>query len=138
MRMLMPVLIPGPMNDRQENIVRINGKRSIGLSVYKEMRFNTVKVVDGVIRRLAVIEQALPGYRFQVITNQGTFIKNHRPPEPGQDIRPAAEHAGKELQGVRRAAAPAGRRRSGHRPRVRLSRSLPPSKKRPPAMASTY
>jgi len=25
---------------------------------------------------LAVIEQALPGYRFQVITNQGTFIKN--------------------------------------------------------------
>lgn len=63
-------------NDRPENIVRINGKRSIGLSVYKEMRFNTVKVVDGVIRRLAVIEQALPGYRFQVITNQGTFIKN--------------------------------------------------------------
>ena len=40
-------------------------------------------------------------------------------PNPEQDIRPAAEHAGKELQGVRRAAAPAGRRRSGHRPRVR-------------------
>ena len=64
------------VNARPENIVRINGKRSIGLSIYKEMRFNTVKVVDGVIRRLAVIEQALPGYRFQVITNQGTFIKN--------------------------------------------------------------
>ena len=63
-------------NARPENIVRINGKRSIGLSVYKEMRFNTVKVVDEVIRRLAVIEQALPGYHFQVITNQGTFIKN--------------------------------------------------------------
>ena len=61
-------------NDRPENIVRINGKRSIGLSVYKEMRFNTVKVVDGVIRRLAVIEQALPGDRFQVITNHGSFI----------------------------------------------------------------
>lgn len=63
-------------NAHPENIVRINGERSIGLSVYKEMRFNTVKVVDGVIRQLAVIEQALPGYRFQVITNQGTFIKN--------------------------------------------------------------
>ncbi len=63
-------------NARPENIVRINGERSIWLSVYKEMRFNTVKVVDGVIRQLAVIEQALPGYRFQVITNQGTFIKN--------------------------------------------------------------
>lgn len=63
-------------NARPENIVRINGERSIGLSIYKEMRFNTVKVVDGVVRRLATIEQALPGYRFQVITNQGTFIKN--------------------------------------------------------------
>lgn len=63
-------------NARPENIVRINGERSIGLSVYKEMRFNTVKVVDGVVNRLATIEQALPGYRFQVITNQGTFIKS--------------------------------------------------------------
>lgn len=63
-------------NARPANIVRIDGERSIGLSVYKEMRFNTVKVVDGVVRQLKVIEQALPGYRFNVITNQGTFIKN--------------------------------------------------------------
>ncbi|RHR39027.1 AcrB/AcrD/AcrF family protein [Parabacteroides sp. AF18-52] len=63
-------------NARPENIVRINGQRSIGLSIYKEMRYNTVKVVDGVSRQLAVIEQALPGYHFKVITNQGTFIKN--------------------------------------------------------------
>lgn len=63
------------VNARPENIVRINGERSIGLSVYKEMRFNTVRVVDQVDRQLAVIEQALPGYRFQIITNQGTFIR---------------------------------------------------------------
>ena len=63
-------------NARPDNIVRINGKRSIGLSIYKEMRYNTVKVVDGVSRQLGVIEQALPGYQFKVITNQGTFIKN--------------------------------------------------------------
>lgn len=63
-------------NARPDNIVRINGERSIGLSIYKEMRYNTIKVVDGVSRQLAIIEQALPGYRFQVITNQGTFIKN--------------------------------------------------------------
>lgn len=62
-------------NARPENIVRINGERSIGLSVYKEMRFNTVKVVDLVTRQLGIIEQALPGYHFSVITNQGTFIK---------------------------------------------------------------
>lgn len=63
-------------NARPVNIVRINGERSIGLSVYKEMRFNTVKVVDEVVSQLQVIEQALPGYHFKVITNQGTFIKN--------------------------------------------------------------
>jgi HAE1 family hydrophobic/amphiphilic exporter-1 len=63
-------------NARPENIVRIGGQRSIGLSIYKEMRFNTVKVVDEVTRQLAVIEQALPGYRFRVITNQGTFIRS--------------------------------------------------------------
>ncbi|NDV56578.1 efflux RND transporter permease subunit [Bacteroides sp. 519] len=63
-------------NDRPENIVRINGERSLGLSVYKEMRFNTVKVVDGINRQLTVMENALPGYRFQVITNQGLFIKS--------------------------------------------------------------
>ncbi len=62
-------------NAQPENIVRINGERSIGLSVYKEMRFNTVKVVDAVSKQLGIIEQALPGYHFQIITNQGTFIK---------------------------------------------------------------
>ncbi|MDR1563302.1 MAG: efflux RND transporter permease subunit [Dysgonamonadaceae bacterium] len=62
-------------NDRPENIVRINGERSLGLSVYKEMQFNTVKTVEGVVRQLKSIEQALPGYRFQVISNHGTFIR---------------------------------------------------------------
>lgn len=61
-------------NARPENIVRINGERCIGLSVYKEMQFNTVKAVDLVSRQLDVIEQALPGYKFQVISDQGVFI----------------------------------------------------------------
>src|SRR5690554_2373684 len=58
-----------------DNIVRINGERCIGLSVYKEMQFNTVRAVDLITDQLAVIEQALPGYSFQVISNQGTFVK---------------------------------------------------------------
>ncbi|MDR0973564.1 MAG: efflux RND transporter permease subunit [Prevotellaceae bacterium] len=62
-------------NAEPENIVRVNGERSIGLSIYKEMRYNTVRVVDEIAKQMKVIEQALPGYRFQVITNQGTFIK---------------------------------------------------------------
>lgn len=62
-------------NARPDNIVRINGERCIGLSVYKETQFNTVRAVDLITGQLAVIEQALPGYKFQVISNQGTFIK---------------------------------------------------------------
>ena len=62
-------------NARPDNITRINGERCIGLSVYKETNFNTVKAVDLITAQLAVIEQALPGYNFKVIGNQGTFIK---------------------------------------------------------------
>ena len=61
-------------NARPDNITRINGERCIGLSVYKETNFNTVKAVDLITDQLAVIEQALPGYNFKVIGNQGTFI----------------------------------------------------------------
>jgi HAE1 family hydrophobic/amphiphilic exporter-1 len=63
-------------NARPENIVRLNGKRCIGLSVYKEMQSNTVKVVDLIDKQLKIIAQALPGYNFQIISNQGTFIKS--------------------------------------------------------------
>jgi HAE1 family hydrophobic/amphiphilic exporter-1 len=62
-------------NQRPENIVRINGQRSLGLSVYKEMRFNTVQVAEAIDRQLGLMEHALPGYTFQIITNQGTFIR---------------------------------------------------------------
>jgi len=62
-------------NAQPDNIVRINGERCIGLSVYKETQFNTVKAVDLITDQLSLIEQALPGYNFRVISNQGTFIK---------------------------------------------------------------
>ena len=63
-------------NERPENIVRLNGERCIGLSVYKEMQQNTVRIVDEISKQLSQIEQALPGYNFEVISNQGTFIKD--------------------------------------------------------------
>lgn len=63
-------------NERPENIVRINGKRSLGLSIYKEMQHNTVKTVEGVVKRFAEIEKALPGYQFDIVSNQGTFINS--------------------------------------------------------------
>ena len=63
-------------NDRPETIVRLNGERCIGLSVYKEMQHNTIRVVERLNQQLIHIGQALPGYNFQVITNQGTFIQD--------------------------------------------------------------
>jgi len=63
-------------NDRPDNIVRLNNERCIGLSIYKEMQQNTVRVVSDINKQLSVIEQALPGYKFEVITNQGTFIND--------------------------------------------------------------
>ncbi|MBQ7824310.1 MAG: efflux RND transporter permease subunit [Bacteroidaceae bacterium] len=63
-------------NKRPDNIVRINGTRCIGLSVFKEMRYNTVKVAQNVTEKLTNIEKALPGYHFNVISNQATFINS--------------------------------------------------------------
>ncbi|MFC2083672.1 efflux RND transporter permease subunit, partial [Bacteroidota bacterium] len=62
-------------NQEPENIVRINGKRCIGLSIYKETKFNTVQAVDDLKVALVDLERALPGYEFTEIQNQGNFIK---------------------------------------------------------------
>ncbi len=62
-------------NKEPTNIVRINGVRSIGLSIYKETKFNTVKAVEDITTELENIKKALPGYKFTVVANQGTFIK---------------------------------------------------------------
>jgi len=63
-------------NKEPENIARINGKRCIALSIYKETKFNTVKVVDQVKEALVLIEKALPGYELIQVSNQGTFISS--------------------------------------------------------------
>lgn len=63
-------------NKDPENIVLLNGKRCLGLSIYKETRSNTVKAVADISKVLATMQKALPGYQFTVITNQGIFINN--------------------------------------------------------------
>ncbi len=62
-------------NKDPENIVRINGKRCIGLSIYKETKFNTIKAVNDLQETLRDIRKALPGYEFTIIQNQGDFIR---------------------------------------------------------------
>jgi len=62
-------------NKEPVNIVRINGERCLALAVYKETRYNTVKAVEDIQKALESITKALPGYKFTIVTNQGTFIR---------------------------------------------------------------
>ncbi len=61
-------------NKEPANIVNINGKRCLGLSIYKETKFNTVKSVEQINEALVNIEKALPGYQLTRVSNQGKFI----------------------------------------------------------------
>jgi HAE1 family hydrophobic/amphiphilic exporter-1 len=61
-------------NKEPKNIVHINGERCLGLSIYKETQFNTVKSVEQINEALIKIEKALPGYKFTRVSNQGKFI----------------------------------------------------------------
>ncbi len=63
-------------NKEPENIVHINGERCIGLSIYKETKYNTVNAVEQIDEALVNIEKALPGYKLAKVTNQGRFISN--------------------------------------------------------------
>ncbi len=66
----------GFQNKEPDNIVRLDGKRCLGLSIYKETKFNTVKAVDEINKAIVNIEKALPGYQLAVVTNQGSFISD--------------------------------------------------------------
>jgi len=57
-----------------ENAVTIDGEPCVGLSIYKEMRYNTVKAVEDLRLALDDMEKALPGFTFTVVEDQGIFI----------------------------------------------------------------
>ncbi len=63
-------------NKRPESIVRINGRRCLGLSIYKETRFNTVKAVEEVNKRLGEMEATLAGYHIVRVSDQGAYISS--------------------------------------------------------------
>ncbi len=63
-------------NKMPANIVRINGQRCIGLSIYKETRFNTVKAEEQITKALEDVKKALPGYHLTIVSNQGSFISS--------------------------------------------------------------
>jgi len=63
-------------NKEPENIVRVNGRRCVGLSIYKETSYNTVKAVEELNKSFESIKKSLPGYEFVVVQNQASFIRN--------------------------------------------------------------
>ena len=63
-------------NAEPVNITRLNQQRCLGLSVYKETRFNTVRAVEALEKAIEEMGLALPGYKFQVVENQGDYISS--------------------------------------------------------------
>jgi len=66
----------GFANKDPENIVTIDGERCIGLSVYKEPKFNTIDAVKSLDKAFDELSKALPGYEFIKVLDQGTYINN--------------------------------------------------------------
>lgn len=62
-------------NKEETSIVRVNQRRSIGMSIYKETNYNTVKAVDELTESLERLQKTVPGYEFVIIQNQGRFIQ---------------------------------------------------------------
>ena len=61
-------------NKDPENLARYNGERCLGISVYKENKYNTVNAVDNLLAKIDEFRKSLPGYDFHIISNQGEFI----------------------------------------------------------------
>ncbi len=57
-----------------DNSVMLNGEYCVGLSIYKEMRYNTVKAVEELRKVLGDMEKALPGFMFTIVEDQGLFV----------------------------------------------------------------
>jgi len=62
------------LNQDPANIVRFNGERCLGVSIYKESKYNTVNAVENLLAKIEDFRKSLPGYNFNVISNQGEFI----------------------------------------------------------------
>ncbi|HYC84363.1 MAG TPA: efflux RND transporter permease subunit, partial [Chryseosolibacter sp.] len=57
------------------SIVRVNQRRSVGMSIYKETKYNTVNAVNELMGSLERLKKTAPGYEFVIIQNQGRFIQ---------------------------------------------------------------
>ena len=60
----------------QQNSVMLNGEPCVGLSIYKEMRYNTVKAVEDLRKALDDMHRSLPGFTFTIVEDQGNYISS--------------------------------------------------------------
>jgi len=60
----------------QQNSVLFDGEPCVGLSIYKEMRYNTVRAVEDLKEALDEMQKALPGFTFTVVEDQGNYISS--------------------------------------------------------------
>jgi HAE1 family hydrophobic/amphiphilic exporter-1 len=63
------------LNKEATSIVRVNQRRSLGMSIYKETKYNTVNAVNELTEALDGLRKAVPGYEVVIIQNQGRFIQ---------------------------------------------------------------
>jgi len=54
--------------------VRINGVSCVGVAIYKEAQSNTVRVIDTVKKKLAVLKSSLPSIDINIASDQAKFI----------------------------------------------------------------
>jgi HAE1 family hydrophobic/amphiphilic exporter-1 len=60
----------------QTNAVMLDGNPCLGLSIYKEMRYNTVKAVEELKSTFTEMQRSLPGYTFTIVEDQGEYISS--------------------------------------------------------------
>ena len=60
----------------QQNAVMLDGEPCVGLSIYKEMRYNTVRAVEDLKEAMESMQKALPGFTFTVVEDQGEYISS--------------------------------------------------------------
>ena len=63
-------------NQEPENIARFNGARCLGISIYKENKYNTISAVNNLLAKLDDFQRSMPGYHIHIINNQGEFISS--------------------------------------------------------------
>ncbi|MFR9503719.1 MAG: efflux RND transporter permease subunit [Rikenellaceae bacterium] len=58
-----------------ESIVRLNGAECVGIEIYKERDFNTLKATQAILTEVESLRRAMSQYDIVVVSNQGEFIE---------------------------------------------------------------